>query len=244
MSQTVLVTGASRGIGRDVARLFALRGFKVAGNYNKNRTAAEDLLEELYRNGCKALLVQADVSQEEQVRFMLQQVNKSFGDVDILVNNAGIAKQQLFTDITPVEWDRMFEVNVKGMYLCAREVLPAMIRNQKGKIVNISSIWGMTGASCEVLYSSTKAAVIGMTKALAKELGPSGIQVNCVAPGVIDTDMNSDLDEAAIQDLKEQTPLGVIGKGTDVAEIVYFLSSDKSDFITGQVISPNGGFLI
>ncbi len=244
MSQTVLVTGASRGIGRDVARLFALRGFKVAVNYNKNRTAAEDLLEELYRNGCKALLVQADVSQEEQVRFMLQQVNKSFGDVDILVNNAGIAKQQLFTDITPVEWDRMFEVNVKGMYLCAREVLPAMIRNQKGKIVNISSIWGMTGASCEVLYSSTKAAVIGMTKALAKELGPSGIQVNCVAPGVIDTDMNSDLDEAAIQDLKEQTPLGVIGKGTDVAEIVYFLSSDKSDFITGQVISPNGGFLI
>lgn len=244
MSQTVLVTGASRGIGRDVARLFALRGFKVAVNYNKNRTAAEDMLEELRRSGCEALLVQADVSQEEQVRLMLQQVNKSFGDVDILVNNAGIAKQQLFSDITPAEWDRMFEINVKGMYLCAREVLPAMIRNRKGKIVNISSIWGMTGASCEVLYSSTKAAVIGMTKALAKELGPSGIQVNCVAPGVIDTDMNSDLDEAAIQDLKEQTPLGVIGKGTDVAEIVYFLSSDKSDFITGQVISPNGGFLI
>ncbi len=244
MRQTVLVTGASRGIGRDVARLFALRGFKVAVNYNKNRTAAEDMLEELRRSGCEALLVQADVSQEEQVRLMLQQVNKSFGDVDILVNNAGIAKQQLFSDIAPAEWDRMFEINVKGMYLCAREVLPAMIRNRKGKIVNISSIWGMTGASCEVLYSSTKAAVIGMTKALAKELGPSGIQVNCVAPGVIDTDMNSDLDEAAIQDLKEQTPLGVIGKGTDVAEIVYFLSSDKSDFITGQVISPNGGFLI
>lgn len=244
MGKTVLVTGASRGIGQDIARLFAARGYNVAINYNTSSQAADCLLEELQKADCKAITVQADVSQKEQVERMLNHINKCFGDIDILINNAGIARQELFTDISPDEWDRMFEINVKGMFLCARGVLPAMIRKQRGKIINISSIWGITGASCEVLYSSTKAAVIGMTKALAKELGPSNVQVNCVAPGVIATDMNSGLDQAAIEDLKEQTPLGVIGKGIDIAETVYFLASDKSDFITGQVISPNGGFLI
>ncbi len=244
MGQTVLVTGASRGIGRDIARLFAERGFSVAINYNENQEAAESLLKELINADCKAMIVQADVSQKDQVDNMLHIISKSFGDIDILINNAGVAKQQLFTDISPEEWDRMFEVNVKGMYLCTKAVLPSMIRKQCGKIINISSIWGLTGASCEVLYSATKAAVIGMTKALAKELGPSNIQVNCVAPGVIATDMNSQLDEADLQELKDQTPLGVIGKGTDIAETVFFLSAGKADFITGQVISPNGGFLI
>lgn len=244
MGQTVLVTGASRGIGHDIARLFASRGHKVAINYNTNRSAAEGLLEELQKAGCSAIIVHADVSKTEQVNHMINFVNQSYGDIDILINNAGVAKQQLFTDITAEEWDRMFEVNVKGMFLCAKGVLPAMIRKQRGKIINISSIWGITGASCEVLYSSTKSAVIGMTRALAKELGPSNIQVNCVAPGVIDTDMNSGLDESALEELKEQTPLGVIGKGIDIAEAVYFLASEKSDFITGQVISPNGGLLI
>lgn len=244
MGQTVLVTGASRGIGRDIARLFAERGFSVAINYYENHEAAESLLKELKNIDCRAMIVQADVSQKDQVDNMLHIVGKSFGDIDILINNAGIAKQQLFTDISPEEWDRMFEVNVKGMYLCTKAVLPSMIRKQCGKIINISSIWGLTGASCEVLYSATKAAVIGMTKALAKELGPSNIQVNCVAPGVIATDMNSQLDEADLQELKEQTPLGVIGRGTDIAEAVFFLSAGKADFITGQVISPNGGFHI
>mgnify|MGYP000846969850 CR=1 FL=1 len=244
MGHTVLVTGASRGIGRDIARLFAKRGFSVAINYNESREAAESLLNELISNDFRAMTVKADVSQKDQVDYMIDIVSREFGDIDILINNAGIAKQQLFTDISPEEWDRMFEVNVKGMYLCTRGVLPSMIRKKYGKIVNISSIWGITGASCEVLYSATKAAVIGMTKALAKELGPSNIQVNCVAPGVIDTDMNSQLSEADLNELKEQTPLGVIGKGIDIAETVFFLSSDKADFITGQVISPNGGFLI
>ncbi len=242
--KTVLVTGASRGIGRDTARLFATNGFNVVINYNNSGEAAGKLLDELQNAGCNAMLVQADISDEGQVKEMLQHVNRRFGDIEILVNNAGIAKQQLFTDITSKEWDRMLDVNVKGIFHCTQGVLPAMIRNHCGKIINISSIWGITGASCEVLYSTTKAAIIGMTKALAKELGPSNIQVNCVAPGVIDTDMNSDLDAEAIRELKEQTPLGVIGKGTDIAETVFFLASPKADFITGQIISPNGGFLI
>lgn len=244
MSKTVLVTGASRGIGYETAKLFAKNGYNVAINYNNNREPAITLLNELLEAKYSAMVVQADVSSKEQVDSMINAVNKQFGDIDILVNNAGIAKQRLFTDISVEEWDNMFDVNVKGMFLCCKGVLPAMIRNKSGKIINISSIWGITGASCEVLYSTTKAAVIGLTKALAKELGPSGIQVNCVAPGVIDTDMNSDLDEAAFKDLMDQTPLGIIGKCIDVAETIAFLAQDKANFITGQVISPNGGFLI
>ncbi len=244
MSKTVLVTGASRGIGYETAKLFAKNGYNVAINYNNNREPAITLLNDLLEAKYNAMVVQADVSSKEQVDSMINTVNKQFGDIEILVNNAGIAKQRLFTDISVDEWDNMFDVNVKGMFLCCQGVLPAMIRNKSGKIINISSIWGITGASCEVLYSTTKAAVIGLTKALAKELGPSGIQVNCVAPGVIDTEMNSDLDEAAFEDLKEQTPLGTIGKCIDVAETIAFLAQEKANFITGQVISPNGGFLI
>jgi len=244
MSKTALVTGASRGIGYEIAKQFALNGYNVAINYNQNKETADLLLKELVEAKCSAMVVQADVSSKEQVDGMISLVNKQFGEIDILVNNAGIARAQLFTDITLQEWDRMFDVNVKGMFLCCQGVLPAMIRNRSGKIINISSIWGITGASCEVLYSATKAAVIGLTKALAKELGPSNIQVNCVAPGVIDTDMNADLDRATLEVLKEQTPLGAIGRGIDVAETVLFLASEKSNFITGQVISPNGGILI
>lgn len=244
MSKTVLVTGASKGIGYEIAKLFAMKGYNVAINYNQNRELAHMLLDELRESQYSAMVVQADISNKEQVDSMISSVYKQFGEIDVLVNNAGIAKQQLFTDISVQEWDRMFDVNVKGMFLCCQGVLPAMIRNKSGKIINISSIWGITGASCEVLYSTTKAAVIGLTKALAKELGPSNIQVNCVAPGVIDTDMNSELDQATFEDLKEQTPLGTIGKCIDVAETVAFLACEKSNFITGQVISPNGGFLI
>ncbi|HEX2924838.1 MAG TPA: SDR family oxidoreductase [Ruminiclostridium sp.] len=242
--KTVLVTGASRGIGRDIAKQFAKNGYNVAINYNINRAAAESLASELKNENCRVMTVKADVSRQEQVQGMINSINAYFGQVDVLVNNAGIAGQRLFTDITTEEWDSMFNVNVKGMFLCSKAVLPHMIRNQWGKIINISSIWGITGASCEVHYSAAKAAVIGMTRALAKELGPSNIQVNCVAPGVIDTDMNSQLDEETMADLKEQTPLGIIGTGQDVAETVFFLASDRARFITGQVISPNGGFLI
>ncbi len=244
MCKTVLITGASKGIGYETAKLFAQKGYNVAVNYNSSKEAAFGLVNDLLEKNCSVMAVQADVSCKEQVDSMINSVNKQFGEIDILVNNAGIAKQRLFTDISTQEWDNMFDINVKGMFLCCQGVLPAMIRNKSGKIINISSIWGITGASCEVLYSATKAAVIGLTKALAKELGPSGIQVNCVAPGVIDTDMNSDLDKATFEDLKEQTPLGTIGKCIDVAETIAFLAQEKANFITGQVISPNGGFLI
>ena len=175
---------------------------------------------------------------------MLAQTERQFGPVEVLVNNAGIAQQALFTDVSEAEWDRMFAVNVKGMFHCTQGVLGNMISQKRGKIVNISSMWGQIGASCEVSYSAAKAAVIGLTKALAKEMGPSGIQVNCVAPGVIDTEMNAALDASTRAMLAEETPLGVLGTAEDVARAIVFLASPQADFITGQVLGVNGGFVI
>lgn len=244
MKETVLITGASRGIGRETARLFALNGYRVVINYNKSEAKAFKLRDELTTLGCDCLTVCADVSNREQVSDMVMQIINKYKRIDVLVNNAGIAQQKLFTDITMDDWNRMFDVSVKGMFNCCQEVLPYMIHVKKGRIINISSIWGMVGASCEVHYSAAKAAVIGLTKALAKEVGLSGITVNCVAPGVIDTQMNSMLDEKTIEELKEETPLGVLGKAEDIANSILFLASDKAKFITGQVLSPNGGFVI
>lgn len=244
MSRVVLVTGASRGIGRETARQFALAGDRVAINFHQHRDAAESLAAELAQAGCLALPVQADVSCRDQVEAMVEQIRQSLGPVDVLVNNAGIAQQKLFTDIQEQEWDRMFDIHVKGAFFCCQAVLPDMIRRHQGKIINVSSIWGMTGASCEVHYSSAKAALIGMTRALAREMGPSNIQVNCVAPGVIDTEMNADLDDATRADLIDQTPLGVLGSAGDIAHTIVFLASAQAAFITGQIISPNGGFTI
>jgi 3-oxoacyl-[acyl-carrier protein] reductase len=244
MEKTVLVTGASRGIGREVARQFAQNGYAVAIHYHQNKEMAQSLCEELSSQGFPCILVQSDVANRAQVEKMTEQVLTKFGHIDVLVNNAGIAQQKLFTDITEDDWDTLFNVNVKGMYHCCQSVLPGMIRRHSGKIINLSSIWGLTGASCEVHYSAAKAAVIGLTKALAKELGPSNIQVNCVAPGVIDTDMNKHLDAEIIAALKEETPLGVLGTPRDVANAVLFLAGDGGSFITGQVLSPNGGFVI
>ena len=175
---------------------------------------------------------------------MINDLHHAFGPVDVLVNNAGIAEQKVFADITEQDWDRMFATNVKGMYLCAQAVLSDFLQKQSGAIVNLSSVWGITGASCEVHYSAAKAAVIGFTKALAKELAPSGVRVNCVAPGVIDTDMNAALAEEALAVLREETPLGAIGTPEQVAEAIYFLAGEGAGFITGQVLSPNGGFVI
>lgn len=244
MGKTALITGASRGIGRATAELLARQGFAVAINYVQSQRAAEELAAALRAQGADAAAFQADVADLGQVEAMISAVEKRLGPVQVLVNNAGIAAQRLFTDITPAEWNAMLGVHVNGAYHCCRCVLPSMIREKRGKIVNVSSIWGITGASCEVHYSTAKAAIIGLTKALAKEVGPSGIQVNCVAPGVVDTDMLAGFDEAARRALMEETPLGRLGTPEETAAAIAFLASDAADFITGQVLGVNGGFLI
>lgn len=244
MKKTVLITGASRGIGREMAELFAVHGYNVAINYCQSEVAAEELYCRLLEKKYSIIKVQGDVGNRAQVDNMVNIIYRQFGGIDVLVNNAGIAQSKLFTDISDDDWELMFGVNVKGVFNCCQSVLPRMINNKQGKIINISSIWGLTGASCEVHYSAAKAAVIGLTKALAKEVGPSNIQVNCVAPGIIQTEMNDGLDAATLEELKNETPLGVLGSARDIAEVVIFLASSKTNFITGQVISPNGGFVI
>ena len=244
MNKTVLVTGASRGIGRAVAAAFARNGYNVAVNYNHSEEAARKLCEELKTLGVNSEPFQADVSNRSEVDRMISEIKNSLGNTDVLVNNAGISEQALFSDITGEMWDRMFAVNVKGAYNCTQAVLPDMIHSKQGRIINISSMWGISGASCEVHYSASKAALIGFTKALAKEVGLSGITVNCVAPGVIDTEMNSRLSGEDMKILREETPLNRIGTTGDVAEAVLFLASEKASFITGQTLSVDGGFIL
>ena len=230
-----LITGASRGIGAACARALAEDGYHVYINYHKSEAAAEKLAFDL-----GGIAVQTDVSDPAAVAEMFSAI----GPVDLLVCNAGIAFSGLFSDITPEIWRKIFAVNVDGVYNCCRCALPHMIHEKAGNIITMSSIWGVTGASCETAYSAAKAAVIGLTKALAKEVGPSGIRVNCVAPGVIDTDMNAALSSEDMAALREETPLGCIGAPADVANAVRYLASDESRFITGQVLGVNGGFLI
>lgn len=244
MNKTVLITGSSRGIGRAAAVTFAKNGYNVAVNYNKSSEAAERLCSELEQLGVKSIAFQADVSDKSAVNEMVKQIEADLGQITVLVNNAGIAEQALFSDITEEMWDRMFDVNVKGAYNCTQAVLPHMIHNKYGRIVNVSSMWGISGASCEVHYSASKAALIGFTKALAKEVGLSGITVNCVAPGVIATEMNGHLSEDIIEELKNETPLNRIGTPEDVAEAIFFFASDKASFITGQILSVDGGFIV
>ena len=249
-TKTVLITGASGAIGSAIGRKFFLNGFNVALHYHKNYDNANNLKSELSvfasDNGLnnKAEIFSANVGDSAEVAKMFSEIRKSLGEVDVLVNNAGGGTQILFSDITDELWRETFALNVDGCFYCCKEALPHMIHEKQGKIINISSIWGVTGASCEVHYSAAKAAIIGLTKALAKELGPSGINVNCVAPGVIDTPMNAHLSEEAMNELKEETPLCRIGTPEDVANAVYFLASDDASFITGQVLGANGGFVI
>lgn len=242
--KTVLITGASRGIGAATARLFAQKGWAVAVNYRNSRDAAEELVSEIRKNGGTALAIPADVGDPEQVEALFQIAERELGQIEALVNNAGIAQQKLFTDLTDEDWDELFRVDVKGVFLCCRRALPAMIRRHRGVIVNISSMWGQVGASCEVHYSAAKAAVIGLTRALAKEVGPSGIRVNCIAPGVIRTEMNGNLTPETLEALKEETPLELLGDPADVAKAAWFLTSEDSAFITGQVLGVNGGMVI
>ena len=241
MGKVALITGASCGIGRQMARDFAAQGYGVAIGYLRHKQEALALQAEL---GPSALAVQADLADAKAIAAMVQKVTAHFGNIDVLINNAGISSFGLLTEISEKDWLRLFDINVHGAYRCIREVLPKMISRGRGVILNISSIWGVTGASCEVCYSATKAALIGLTKALAKEVGPSGVRVNCIAPGVIETDMNAHLSAGDLSALAEETPLGRIGTPVDVSAAALFLASPGASFITGQVLGANGGIVI
>ena len=239
--KTVLITGASRGIGKAAAAAFAKAGYSVIINYNKSRERAEALAAELKKTcgaDCRAL--KADVSKADEVRAMFEQA----GQVDVLINNTGVSSQKLFTDITDKDWRKTIGVNLDGVFYCCREALKAMISKKQGVIINISSMWGEVGASCEVHYSASKAGVIGLTKALAKEVGLSGVRVNCIAPGVVMTDMMKDFDEDTLNELRAETPLNRLGTPEDIARAALFLASDEASFITGQTLGVNGGFVI
>ena len=244
MRKSALVTGASRGIGRAIAAALAREGWAVCINYLERRDAAESLVRELCSQGRAAMAFQADVADREAVDACVRAAEETLGPVELLVNNAGISHQGLFQDTGDAAWDRLLAVNLTGPRNAIRAVLPHMLSEKRGCIVNISSIWGLRGGSCEVAYACTKAAVIGLTRSLALELAPSGIRVNCVAPGCIETDMVRRLGEETRAMLVEETPLGRLGKPEDVAEAVAFLASEKAAFITGQVLTADGGFVV
>ena len=244
MEKIALVTGSSRGIGRAVAAELARQGWAVCINYRVREDCARSLLEQLTAEGCRAMMVRADVSQRDQVEAMVRRVEDTFGPVSLLVNNAGVAGQALFQDISEELWRRYFSVNVDGAFHTIQAVLPGMIHRKAGTIVNISSIWGLRGASCEVAYACTKAAIVGMTRSLALELAPSGIRVNAVAPGCIETDMVRVLSPETRAMLVEETPLGRLGTPEDIAHAVAFLAGDGASFITGQVLTCDGGFIL
>ncbi len=243
MKQVALVTGASRGIGRATAARLARAGYAVAINYHERRDMAEGLAAQLAAEGCEAMAVQADVAVGAEVNAMVRRVEDSLGPVTLLVSNAGVAGQALFQDVSDEMWERYFAVNLNGARNAIRAVLPHMLHEKSGSIVTVSSIWGQHGASCEVTYACTKHALIGLTKSLAMELAPSGIRVNCVAPGVINTDMVQVLGQETLRDLAAQTPLGRLGTPEDIAAAMAFLASDEAGFITGQVLTADGGFL-
>ncbi len=237
--KTVLITGGSRGIGAAMVKCFSEAGYRVAFTYNNSHDEALSLSKE-YR----ALAVRADSEKEDEIMKALRVVKEELGSPDVLINNAAYSSFSLLSELSLSEWNKIFSINVTAAFLYSKGVIPEMINKKQGRIINISSMWGIVGSSCEVHYSASKAALIGMTKALAKELGPSGITVNAIAPGVIDTDMNSSLSDDDMRALSEETPVGRIGKPWEVARAALYLSSDEASFVTGAVLNISGGFVV
>ena len=242
--KTVLITGASRGIGRATAIKFAKNGYNIVINYNKNEKKAISLQKELSKYNVRTLITKADISDEKQVKNMVELAYKTFGKINVLVNNAGIDLKKQIQDYTLAEIQKLFDVNTIGSILVTREVSKLMISEKSGKIVNISSIWGKVGGSMESVYSASKVSIISLTLALAKELAPSGININCICPGVIDTDMMKGYSTPNKKELADLTPLNRLGKAEDIANAVYFLASEESSFITGQILTVDGGFTL
>ena len=242
-NKVALITGGAKGIGAAICRALAENGYSIAINYNTSVCDAENIKKELSRV-TDVEIFKADVSSSVDVNKMFDEVESRFGGVDVLVNNAGIAQQSLFTDVTDEMWHKMIDTNLSSAFYCCKRALPFMINKKQGVIVNVASMWGEVGASMEVHYSVSKAGLIGLTKALAKEVGLSGIRVNAVSPGVISTDMMSGFSAEDVDVLKNDTPLNRIGTPEDIANVVAFLVSDKAGFVTGQVFSVNGGYII
>ena len=242
MEKIVIITGASRGIGREIAKRLAKKGLNVIANYNKSEKEAQELKSELEQEGIEIDIVKADVSKRDDVKKLAKYALDKYGKIDILINNAGISEYKLFTDETDDDWNKIINTNLYSTFAMSQEVIPNMIHNKSGLIINMSSAWGVVGGSLEVIYSVSKAGMDGLTKALAKELGPSNIRVNSIAPGMIYTKMNEKFSEEEIDEIKEEIPLGTIGEASDISKCVEWLIEDK--YTTGQVISINGGWII
>ena len=242
--KTILITGASRGIGREIAKLFAKNGYNVAINYNKSINDAKSLYNEIVSINANAILLKADVKNPNEVKQMVEETIACFGHIDVLVNNAGISYKGLIFDESDEQTQEIINVNLLGSIYTSKYVIPSMLKNGSGKIINISSIWGNVGASLESTYSASKAGLIGLTKSLAKEYGYNNICVNCICPGVIDTDMNKNLSKAELDETIKRIPAGRIGKTNDISNLVLFLAESTGDYITGQIITVDGGFTL
>ena len=242
MKKTIIVTGASRGIGAAIVKMLAKEDYNIVLNYNKSEEIAKKMQEEFTKQGKNVEIFKADVSKREEVKKLIEFTINKFKKIDVLINNAGISQTRLFTDITDEDWNNMLNVNLNSVFYMTQEIVPYMIHEKEGCIINISSIWGITGAACETHYSVAKAGVDAMTKSLAKELGPSNIRVNSIAPGIIDTDMNKYLSDEELANIEEEIPLGKIGSPETIAKCVKWLIED--DYTTGQIIGINGGWNI
>lgn len=242
MNKVVIITGASKGIGREIAKTLAMENYYVIANYNSSEKLAQELKEEVEKEGKKIEIFKADVSKRDDCKKIVEFTLKKFGKIDVLINNAGISEYKMFVDETDEDWNRVINTNLYSAFAMSQEVIPNMVHHKSGCIINISSVWGIVGASLEVIYSISKAGMDGLTKALAKELGPSNIRINSIAPGTINTEMNQHLNSEELKEIKNETPLEKIGKPSDIAKCVKWLIDDE--FTTGQVISINGGWVI